>query len=375
MNFKEIFEKYKSHTATTEEITFIEAEVEKNRLIIDYLNEQDDSDLIVGIDFDDENHAEMRKIKKSIRKKGIFLISVAVSIVMVLIFLYTFVVTSILNHAFYDPTKSSYSPYSTDFDVCMSAYSELHFPAYSIYNSSRIKNVGIGQYDINIIRDNRFTGEQDNFTMKLDKGILSVPDGFWAYPDGNSFTRGTYPFRETDKSAFSTTMDYLKELPDYLKVKATISFDHDLTMDELVDLVKEDYNIVWTGIRSSEVDTQVFPLVGFSPNGPIAVYEKINSFYSNFGMYSDADKAKVTGPLLETHFKSLLQFMSDHNNFIKSLELDSQRIKYYNSILDYVSKNGVKTYGVVIVGSPVQVLKFCESQPVEKVEVKAWFND
>ena len=73
--------------------------------------------------------------------------------------------------------------------------------------------------------------------------------------------------------------------------------------------------------------------------------------------------------LYESHFKSLLDFQLDNLDFLELLDDTFDYKKYYQSVLDYVDENGVKTYGVVVTGSPEEILKFCEEENVCKIYI------
>ncbi len=364
MNFKDIFEKYKNKTASEEEIKYVEDEIEKNSIINDYLNEQSQLDLDIPID--KEGEEELKNIKKSIRKRSSSLVFIAVVLVILLLTTYNIFSKPLLNQTFYNPMKRTYSDYSYDIDVCLDVINELHFPGLLNGGNIAIENTGVGDYNFTLIRNNMLTGTREYIPFTISKGKISSPYSFWAYPSINIFTRGTMPFY-----SFPTDMDkmkeYLKGLPDYINVKAYISFDYDLSMSELSDIFNNNKNIyfAWAGIRNSEEDIQKIPLIGFETAGSGIFYENINTIYPNFELSEEMRKNnKATGELYESHFKSLLNFQIDNEDFLKALKalgnnLDSD---YYKSILDYVNKNGVKTYGVVAIGSASEILKFYENK-------------
>ena len=162
----------------------------------------------------------------------------------------------------------------------------------------------------------------------------------------NAFTRGvSYSDAELQKENLPDTVAYLKTLPDYVNVKAALSFQKDLSMEELAALQMKDQNslpILWVAVRNAnyyrnaEIGTettdssadvtratvqmndsfpaQLLPQVGFEPNGTGIYFEQINNSYPNFELsphLSDTD-SKKNGALYESHFQTLLQVMADH---------------------------------------------------------------
>ena len=115
------------------------------------------------------------------------------------------------------------------------------------------------------------------------------------------------------------------------------------------------------------------PQIGFEPGGTGIYFEQINNSYPNFELsphLSDTD-SKKNGALYESHFQTLLQVMADHPDFLKTLEsYESNVSAYYAAVQRFIKANGIKTYGITVLGSPSQILQFYEQANIEGIYVE-----
>lgn len=368
MNFNEVFKKYKLNTASDEEKKQIEEEIEKYRLISDYVSENDYLS-IDAIDEPCEVTTEISTIKKSLKKRTAITISSAVAIMIGIALVINFIAVPLIDKQYYNPTKSSYSENSNDFEIALSAYTELHFPSY-MQSSVYAKKTGTGKYNIEIYRNRWITGRTENLSATLDKNKLMMPSGFFSVPAMNAFAYASYPEYYSGKQVFEKNKNYLATLPDYLQIQASVSFDRDLTMQEIVDIQKKYNIIIWAGIRNSEKTTQRYPLIGLNPSGEGPVYEKVNEKYPNFEIcLSKGTEELADANILESHFKTMLNFQLDQKEFLKSLADEFNYLEYYTEVSDYINDNGIKSYGVVVLGTPQEILKMCQEDFVCQLNI------
>ncbi len=383
MNFKEVFEKFQRNEASPEEAEYVIKEIETVDLIIHYLDERAEAMFksLPAI----ESQREIRAVKKRLRRRSVVLVATAVAIVICAALLFEWVGKPLLNKGYYNPLKVAYSEtegnVTTDyheFDVCMDAFTELHFPGKHLTAMANIENVDIGKYSITIFRQDNFTGDLEYLSASINKNVFTAPLDFWAYPYDSSFVYGTYGFVniEEAKEVFEYSKAYLKELPDYLKIKAYVSFNRDISMDELIDLAgKSGIYFEWAGIRNAPLDhespnatinVQRLPLIGFEPNKGGFYYGWNNDKYPNFMLTEDSP----TADQYESHFKSMLRFQLDHSDFLNTFANYFQGYqKYYQSVLDYVNENGVKSYGVLVYGSPKDILDLAKVNYVCDIKI------
>lgn len=74
--------------------------------------------------------------------------------------------------------------------------------------------------------------------------------------------------------------------------------------------------------------------------------------------------------LYTKHFTSLLRYMIDRENAVKALDLNEVKTEYYKNALNYVEKNGINIYGLLIYGESRDLLEFIDNQNIKTIEIK-----
>ncbi|TCK87877.1 sigma factor regulator [Natranaerovirga hydrolytica] len=365
MNFKELIKKYKDNTATKEEIKIVEDEIEKLKLLNEYIDESFDLDLKSDLDLDsktcEDNTQIINKIRKDIRKRNNKVILGSVAIVMLILITLQTIVSPYLNKLYYDPNETTINEYSKDLTILMDNYTRLHHAA-SVGSTISADNTGIGKYSLAVRRWNTFTGKIEYYYGNINKGILSIDDAFWSSIPLNVFVHGSYPSYEMSEERINREISKLKNAPSYTTVKAYLSFDEDLTMEELSGL-SQDYRIAWVGIRNSQKHQQVLPLIGFEPSGTGFLFIENNEKYPYYTLALEANE-KLTGEMYEKHFKSLLNFQIDHGDTLRNLNDRFIHKEYYEEVLSYVNEYGIKSYGIVIQDRPERILELIEIEEI-----------
>ena len=384
MTFKEAFEHYKAGAATPEEIAWVEEELEKSQLIFRYF--ENDFELDQGLEPDrernpgleadhgmnqdlEEDPSEMlKKIRRSIRKRNRSVVAASVLIIAALVLLIHYAAVPLLNHLFYNPMAATADEFAYDIDFSLIAYTELH-QAGIYYANTEGKNTGIGKYDLTLARYNLITGKPDYMAATIDKNNLKIPSSFTA--DNlplNAFEGASSPVFTLYPESRENGINALKQLPVYIDVTAEVTFSEDLTMGQLVDMMHgSDLYFMWACIRNAPGGDRRYPLCGMDLTGAGPVYEKINEKYPDFELYSISERALGASDY-ERHFISLLQYTIDHPYLSRALKVDSDYGTYYPSVLDYVKNNGVKTYGVMVKGSPKDILALTDSGVVFQIQ-------
>ena len=364
MNFREAFERYKAGTATPEEAHVVERELEKNRLISDYLAEDLAEDITVG----DSPSEELKSVRKSMRRRSRNIVVTAVAVMAVLALLFYFAGIPLLNGRFYNPMTITESRFVYDFDVAMAAYTEL-FLAGHYHGGSIIKNTGIGRYEMTLIQGSLTIGGQEYYAVTLDRNVLTAPYALKAGGlSANVFARASYPVYNLDDELKARYDKALAELPGYFNVSADVSFSEDLTMARLLEFMRgSKVSIMWAGIRNAPEHTQLYPLCGMGLTGTGLIYEKVSDTYPGFELAEHHTKNDLTPEDYENHFKSLLRYAIDHGDFLKAIGDDRDLAAYCESVLGYVSENGVKTYGVMVSGKAEDILALKDTGVVSQI--------
>jgi hypothetical protein len=376
MNFKEAFGRYKAGTATAEEAAFVEAELEKNRLISEYLADDITADPAPAGDpaggegkaFSEAPGEELKKVRRSIRRRSRNIIVTAVAIIAALGLAFYFAGVPVLNGLYFDPTRRSGSIYSYDIDASLAAFTELFF-AGEYASGSVNRNTGIGRDDMTLIPYDLVSEESEYTSATLDRNALSVPVD---YTIGNVpvtvFARASYPFYSMDGETKEKYEKELAELPEYMSVYAAVSFSEDLSMSRLVQFMNgSKVTFLWAGIRNTPEHSQLFPICGMDLTGAGPVFQNVDSAYPGFELRSYPGTEAPDASDFENHFTALARYSLDHAAFLQLLNKDTAYKAYFQSVLNYVTSNGVKTYGVMVKGTAADILALMETGVVSQI--------
>lgn len=384
MRFRDIFYKYINGNANDDEVKIIENEIEKNELINNYLADKIEDDLIkksiknnINNEIDknrDNNKIKeeevILEVKKAINKKLLKVGLISASLVICLLISLKIIVSPIMNKIYYNPLENVGENIKR-MELDLEIFSELHFPGVT-YFFDEYEALGFGKYDISLREQNYFQYKNNVYNGKVDKNKFEISNEFYKYPYKSAFSRDMVPFYQYPTDNDDNQIKELKELPEYIKVKANISFAKDLNMDEVLKLIRNtDIDTYWVAIRSIGEEEQRFPHLGMVPSGSGIVLGQDDMYndkypYLELGWIKEKD---LNGRILEEHYKSLLSYMSDNKQFDKINLLYDRKSEYYKEALDYVSNNGIMSYGIVVSGTPKQILELRENTLVECINV------
>lgn len=359
MKFSDAFAHYRAGSASSEECALVEEELEKSRLISEYLDED-----WTQTPPPEPAQAELRQVRHSLRRHRAVTILIAVVLAAALAAGTFFGALPLLERQYYNPEVYTYDRFCSDFDLYLMAYTELFHPGY-VYDHTLVTKTGLGRYQLELVRYGFYAGESEYFSAALDRGSLTMPRSFQSsYLPCNIIERASYPVYPMEDTHKASVRQQLEELPDYIQVTAAISFPEDLSMAQLLDFMDTiDGTLCWAGIRNAPEDKQCYPLCGLDPYGSGILVEGINGFYPYFEQAGE----EVTGEVLEAHFESLLQFLTDQVEFPAEAEQGWVSESYYPSVLDYIRQDGVHSYGGVIAAAPGELLRLLDEGVITQV--------
>lgn len=364
MTFKEAMEQYRAGTATEAQRQLVEQELEKSRLIAEYLDAQWEETPPVS----PAPAEEIRQVRKTIRRRNILIVLTSLALAAALFLGIVYVVIPAWERQYWDPTVTGFdTPWTTDLELMLAAYDELFCPDTDIVTVGAGKT-GFASYDVLVQYADTYRGGDVNFAIgSADQGALTLPAGLLRTCSVNIFDRATYPFYEMTPERKQSTYDKLTELPGYVTVVAAVSFPEDKTMEEVLAFQDTllDGAVGWTAIRTVPLEEQSLPLCGMdiSPYGKVR--SEINGSYPCF----DLKGADLTADNLETHFRSLLRFSADMKK-TKPYAEDQWNLPYADW-LEYVEENGIYSYGCYVIGTPETLLELLETGKASQV----WIED
>lgn len=395
MSFKEKLKRYKEGTASTDEIDYVEKELEKYESIEEYYSENI-SDLFLSEDSYDEaeiNEEDTKHVQKIVnrRLRNVILVSVLAVVILYLIIFNG--ISSIVDSLYYNPTITSqpteeYAQRS-DFHYDMSAYVSLNMPGFALASTTSELAQGFGNYELGYSLNNLFTDDQQLHFMNISRNRLTLAhEGIFNHPNRSGGFRGFdsiyYPLSDyKDEGAIALvkdsmhrnndiTLDYLNELNGLSYVSMSIVFKEDLSMEEF-HLLRDDHSDLdfkWVGVRTTEPKTrwsenQPMSLIGFNPNfnaepsfGSRPDPELYPYFYLDDVMMLETAIPMDEFPnYYETHFKSRLNYLSQQEDFINLFDSYPNKAHFYKDALNYINEEGMETYGVLVYGTVEEFLE------------------
>ena len=138
--------------------------------------------------------------------------------------------------------------------------------------------------------------------------------------------------------------------------------------DCAMDPVLNNMRITWLAVRTRAQSDGYGPFCGMSFHGG-RPYHLVDLEYRCFSGVADLNQESF-----EHHFKSLLRYSADQVEKGRGIAPNGHE-SVYTEILDYVEKNGVKTYGVVVTASPQALLKLMDSDRIYEIWlVDGWLD-
>ena len=312
---------------------------------------------------------EMKQIRKCIRKRNAKLILISSVLAVSVVLGCAYGIVPALEQLYWNPYETTYGSH-TDLETLLHVYTELVTPGYNTFHVN-YRHSGFARYDLEVPVFSTAQNKQLSASGVLSKNILSLDQNYFYPMDKN------YPFPRLASQNYSINgydRDQLRQrllqLPEYIRLEATVCFPQDLSMEELMEFRSEhtDLLITWVAVRSADSSEPIPPLLGMDPFTGGTVFDGFLMEYRYF------DATQITEPAhLEAHFKTRLQYYID--------QLEQERAFYLydaetlNNALTYVEENGVYTYGCVVTATPQVLLDLLDSGIVCTVNlVDCWID-
>lgn len=313
---------------------------------------------------------EMKRIQKSIRKRNWKIVFVSVMLAAAVLLGCVYGVVPAVERLYWNADEYSYGQRS-DLEATLFAYTELFNPGYTT-SKVNYRHTGFASYDLDIQLYSRTGQDSRNVGGSLTQNQLSVDEFINNSSSAGVFWGNYLSSYNPDQAMIDSVRAQLENLPEYIRLEASVSFRKDITMEELVAFKDKYPNmwITWIAVRTAEPGTEWTQRCGMSP---------FNYFSSVFdGMYKDYlyfNPADVhDAGQAEQHFKALLQYSVDQVEMGRGIA-PYDDWDFYKNALGYVEENGVMSYGVVVMATPELLLQVMENDLVAYVDItNAWIN-
>lgn len=383
MSFNDLLDKYNDGTASQEEIKIVEEELQKYEAISDYLSESYD------LDFEKETIPETTKeetnlIKRSVNKKLRKVILISVGAVFLILLTINYILSPIVSSFYYNPSQKTVAQYHEDLYFDLRVITELNLPGYALH-TVRSENLGFGKYDVYFERINLFNRQTKATNTKIKRSLKSgdsyhdfFPVSFMEFLDIVS--------PNTDNNVIASRneemINYIKELNPLSYVSSYVILQQDISVKEFDELRKK-YNdkltFRWVAVRTSQKGTPNEYLSGFNPNpndGSTAVdsIDKDKYPYLQLLDYKrDAlDSGTFNGSFDEgytKHFISMLKYVNDRKKAVAALDNNEIKSEYYKRALNYVERNGINIYGILVNGEAKELFQFLNDEKIKTIEI------
>lgn len=383
MKYRELLEQFKKGLVSEEEKLSIEQDIEKYEAIEEYLSDIADDDFVelTKLPNIENNTDETIKLKKSVNKRLRKVVFTSVGTVIALTLIVFFIISPFIDSLYYNPSKVSVGSLDKDIDFDIHVISELNMPGYTS-SSVHVEKQGFGTYEIDYFYRNIFTDEDYRINSKIERGEIYAAHND-IYEENRIFLDVQRPNKEQRyiDGQKERVLNHVKQLNPVSYVSAGITFDDDLTMEELLSLELKYPGIefIWAGIRTDLPDKDAMDLIGIqllSRNRIIPMDNGVEEKYKAFNLLewlvnpvgSGNSSMPLVAQAYELHYKSLLQYVIDREEAANVIEHRPWKNEFYNSALNYANEHGIKTYGVLVFAEAQDLIKFVENEQIKLVE-------
>lgn len=381
MDYRKRFESFRKGELEGGEKAEIENDIERQRVIGDYIDEEIDEGLFedggrkegtVGGTEENAaliNKAVSRKLRKYSACAGAIVLAIAVFLI--------FGLSPLVDSVYYDPGKKITSNNITrnTIDLPLSVYTELRC-AEKKYNFSDVEPEGYGKYGVKItLAQDRGNIEKEIYYLTMDKGKFTEKESGWQ----SNFPETYFQDMASEDSQYNNYDDSadiakLEKLPETAVVTACFCFKQYEDLSFINELDNNSFHITYVPISISDKNNDGSGLYfGYSLKTALTSprYVDDTKYIDFLKRYpeldlSEANPVDFPAERLETHFKSMLKYMADEKDLNFALDDDP---KIYSKALDYVEKNGVKAFGAVVSAPVGELLKMRQNSEVKTMNV------
>lgn len=365
MDFKTLFIKYQDRVASEEERKIVEEEIEKNKIINEYLAESFDALFL-------EDSSDQFEIKEQVTKKLRKNILYSVISVVLLYAFIMWVVSPVMSSMYYDPSKITQGSVMNDLTFDMTALTELTVPGYQS-TTPLIDNKGFGRYDLVLRRQSGFGLNEERIPIQLSRNEkIGFFDYLFSYQILNKdIEKEPYAFD------YEIPLEDLKAQDNYAMVFITFKKPIELLEATTYEVTYDQLIFQWMSIEHNSLGDDK---IGFQPMSAIRIsfgdhpnqenypYFHLDDFYSSHEPIRESYEQTLTD-VYEIHFKTLLSYMTKRRDFVAAFDKNSMRPAFYEDVLKYVDENGIKVEGLLISGNNLDLVDFIESHQVYGVQI------
>lgn len=358
-DFKEKLKAYAEGRLSAEDKLLMEKELENLELYQEFLDEQNDKNYSNKPAFEEniiKNQAKI--IKKSKWRARLQNACISLSLFFILLVLLQTLTSSYYNSG--NPSKT------TLYRNAMRAALQTTRPNTEVrgdsFRASVLFSSDIGlQYVKKVGREEIGDGE---LTLKFRFNKPSIVTD--KSPDSLDFNPyyfmnpGSYNSKNISITSDSKMWSRLEKLPEGTVTEASITFNKLYETDEVLEIFKnKNLNLLWLAVDTGTKD-EPYTTVGFPHTGYFPQLSK-----NRGGAPPDTSAPYENGKLRNEYFIKTLEYLNEYKAIVKAVA----PMANIQENLNYVNKNGVKIFGVVITGPTKEILKLKDEGLVKAINV------
>ena len=360
MDFETAFAHYQSNTATAEETALVERELEKYRLIEDYLAAQSLPELPEDTAL---AASETKAVKRRLGRRTRNTVLMAAAAMLAVLLLLQCAVSPLLNRHVYGGADDH-----TDFDTAMTALTGLYMPL-GVYVGSSLSHTGFMTDTVSLqfsdlTGSTRF-GVRTGLTLRLGAlGRLSASDLLPLHYALIGYFTPTLNADGTEAAPTDYCQQALADMSDQLTVTAAVQFTNRLSADELAALMARHPELTFLSgkVGNEGVYTPQSLFCSLTPAG-ISFGDALEADYPGFTL----PHTNITGAALQQHFEAMLQCLIDHPSVAKAASMMGNEAHNYKRLLQDVQDNGLQFTGVWVQGSPSALLSLMDESSARSI--------
>jgi hypothetical protein len=365
MKFEEMLRRYRDGTATPEEQSCVEAELEKARAIESYLAEE-----LPPIPEEPaaESATEYRQVRRKLNRRTRRLFLATIAAVAALLLLAQLVIFPAINGSIYRRSDTL-----SEFDTFMSVMTRLHIPG-ATYGGSWAENTGFGTQTI-ALQFWRKGAQPLSLSARLCCGQLGQLSGdvrelqmAGYHKSGDFWEHLTNDDAELLSDVRAQNEAWWSDLPEYVAVSAAVTFAQPLTMEEYEAFLNERWNgSLSVGAALVKTSSNINPIyLQVTPSG--CSLRDLNEQYPEMEISS-----AVTAQTMQQHLESELQYMVDHPKLSHWLfEYSNSSGMGYGAMLQDIQQNGAQIQGVYVTGTPQAMLALQQDARIATVGASSY---
>ena len=374
MSFEELFERYRRGDADETERERVEEELNKLRLLEEYLAEALPAPAEAASPEEEQTAArEVRAVRRRMTRRTVGVFVSAVAAVLAAVLLLQAAVLAPLNRTALNRRQTTEQSCS-DFDLAMMAFTELRLPL-GYYAMSRAGGAQtLDRLPVRLGFDN-LDLEYDELETSLSLGKLERwTEEDWNYlrqygiSSGGWFdTRRGVPV-SLDARVGGDAATQLEELPDYISVTAAVSFSRTISLEELAALMEENGGV--TGPLEFVSAALHIPQEGRWGADDLAYLKLSRGPGPEVAPYEEFGLTDYRADNYRRHLESLLQCLIDNPEVARWSAGPDGGADVYRAMLDYVRENSVEVCGLWVRGTGEEIAALRRSDLVTHIYVR-----